>query len=90
MRNAIEYQIPALDRAGKSTGTFKAKIFERTVYDPTKISNAEMMKWGMEAAEEATSRGSLTREWTGVAKNGVKFRGYLDEMGAVRSFFPDF
>ena len=86
----IEYQIPALDTAGKPTGTFKTKPFEKTVYDPKKITDAEMVQWGKEAAQEAASRSALTREWTGTAKNGAKFRGYLDGAGEVRSFFPDF
>jgi hypothetical protein len=86
----IEYQIQALDRAGNRTGTFKAKPFEKTVYDPKRISDSQMAQWGKEAAEEAASRGALNREWTGVSKNGIVFRGYLDENGAVRSFFPDF
>lgn len=86
----IEYQIPALDAAGNPTGGYKAKVFEKTVYDPKVISDADMLRLGQEAANEALSRGALTREWTGTASNGMRFRGYLDDAGNVRSFFPEF
>ncbi len=49
-----------------------------------------MLKWGREAAAEAQTAGPLNREWIGTSPNGVQFRGYLDNTGAVRSFFPDF
>jgi hypothetical protein len=86
----ISYQIPALDAAGNPTGGYKAKVFEKTVYDPRVISDDEMLRLGQEAANDALSRGALTREWTGTASNGLRFRGYLDDTGYVRSFFPDF
>ena len=62
----------------------------QTVYDPAKTSDAEIIEWGKQAADEAESRGALTREWVGTAKNGVRFRGYLNDAGRVRSFFIDF
>jgi hypothetical protein len=86
----IEYQIPALDRTGARTGDFRAVKFEKTVYDPKKVSDTEILQWGKEAAQNAASNGGLTREWSGMARNGIMFRGYLDDKGAVRSFLPDF
>jgi hypothetical protein len=86
----IRYQMAALDRAGNPTGDFKAKVFEKTVYDPKVISDSKMLQWGREAAAQAQTAGPLNREWVGVSANGIQYRGYLDETGAVRSFFPDF
>ena len=85
----VEYQIRALDRAGNPAG-FKAKVFEKTIYDPRLISDSDMLRLGREAADNALARGALTREWTGTASNGMQFRGYLDSSGAVPSFFPEF
>jgi Bacterial EndoU nuclease len=86
----IEYQIPALDVAGKPTGLMKSKVFEKTVYDPKVVSDTQILEWGKQAAYDAAKRGQLSREWTGTASNGARFRGYLDDVGDVRSFFPDF
>ena len=86
----IEYQIPALDRAGNRTGGFKSEVFKKTVYDPATIPDEEIARWGRQAAAEAQANGRLAREWTCTAPNGVRFRGYLSKTGAVRSYFPDF
>ncbi len=75
---------------GKPTKEWVAHIFEKTVYDPQIISDEQFMKWGREAAAQAQAAGKLTREWEGVTPGGIKMRGYLDESGAVRSFFIDF
>jgi hypothetical protein len=85
----VNYSIPALDSAGNPTGGFKATPFNKTVYDPTQVSHADFLAWGREAANDAVARGALIREWTGTASNGVVYRGYLNNRGAVRSFFPD-
>lgn len=86
----IQYQMPALDQTGQATGSYKAKLFEKTVYDPNVISDAAMKRLGQQAANDALCRGQLTREWTGSSSDGMRFRGYLDDTGSVRSFFPDF
>jgi Bacterial EndoU nuclease len=85
------YQIRALDKTGNlaSPPAWKAQQYIKTVYDPAKVSNANFIKMGKEAAEEANSRSALTREWTGKSKDGTLFRGYLNDSGEVRSFFPD-
>jgi len=86
----VDYSIPALDHTGRPTGGCKATPFRKTVYDPTQVSHADFLALGREAANDAVARGALTREWTGTASNGVVYRGYLNDRGAVRSFFPDF
>jgi hypothetical protein len=80
----------ALDPSGNPTGSYRAAILEKTVYDPKKISNEQFMDWGRQAAAEAQAAGKLNREWVGTAPNGLEFRGYLDDTGAVKSFFPNF
>ncbi|MBU8895429.1 CdiA family toxin C-terminal domain-containing protein [Corallococcus sp. M34] len=86
----VHYQVAALDAAGQPAGTWKAKIFEKTVYDPKVISNEQYLQWGRQAAAEAQAEGRLSREWSGTTPEGIRMRGYLDDSGAVRSFFPDF
>lgn len=86
----IRYKIAALDKAGNPTGEYKAKIFEKTVYDPSIISDKLFLEWGRQAAAEAQAAGRLNREWVGTAPNGLEFRGYLDDTGAVKSYFPNF
>lgn len=80
----------ALDPSGNPTGSYRAAILEKTVYDPKKISNEQFMDRGRQAAAEAQAAGKLNREWVGTAPNGLEFRGYLDDTGAVKSFFPNF
>ena len=86
----IEYKIPALDKAGAPTGAFKGEVLTKTVYDPSIISDEAFATMGRQAAAEAQAAGRLNREWVGTAPNGLEFRGYLGETGAVRSFFPNF
>ncbi len=87
------YQIRALDGTAKPTVApaelWKAQIFQKTVYDPAKVSNENYIKMGKEAAENANSKGTLTREWTGTSKDGILFRGYLNTAGEVKTFYPD-
>ena len=87
--STISYQMPALDKAGKPTGGWKAKSFEKTVYDPAIISDEKFLQMGRQAAAEAQDAGRMDREWYGFTPDGIKIRGYLDASGAVRSFFFD-
>ncbi|MEO0751741.1 MAG: CdiA family toxin C-terminal domain-containing protein [Pseudomonadota bacterium] len=86
----VEYQLPALDAQGNPTGQMRTKTFEKTIYDSSKISDADFIRMGTEAADQANAAaaGQLAREWTGTAANGVKFRGYTTD-GVVTSFFPE-
>lgn len=87
---AERYRKNTVALAGNPTGAFKEKVYPKTLYDPAIISDQQILQWGRQAAAEAQAAGRLTREWTGTAPNGLRFHGYLDEAGAVRSFFPDF
>ncbi|AGI29761.1 T7SS effector LXG polymorphic toxin [Bacillus subtilis] len=83
----IEYGLPALDREGNiKSGELKKVRTPKTVYDPEKISNEQMLQWG----EEAMKNGEVVgRKVTGYAKNGLKFEGYIDEAtGEITNFFP--
>ncbi|HBF34029.1 TPA: hypothetical protein DDW35_05650 [Candidatus Sumerlaeota bacterium] len=83
----IRYQMVAKNATGELTGSYRAPIFEKTVYDPEVISDETYRR---QAAAEAQAAGPLNREWVGTAANGLKFRGYIDQTGAVKSFFPHF
>jgi ElaB/YqjD/DUF883 family membrane-anchored ribosome-binding protein len=85
----VEYKMPALDAKGKPTGEMKNTVFKKTVYDPKKISDEQMMKWGEEAAQDAAIKGPLPREWSGTTKDGVPIHGYADKYGNVTSFFVE-
>nr|WP_262385101.1 CdiA family toxin C-terminal domain-containing protein [Paenibacillus curdlanolyticus] len=85
----ITYQVPSLDaKTGQKTG-WRAKPFDKTVYDPKVISDEEFIKRGKEAANNAASEGTLGREWEGYDSQGIKWRGYTDENGEVTSFYPE-
>lgn len=86
----ISYQVAARDPAGRFTGAFRDKVFEKRVFDPSVMSPDTFLTWGRQAAAEGQALSPLNRTWTGTAPNGLKFMGYLDDTGAVRSFFPDF
>ncbi|ATE71068.1 hypothetical protein CNO08_06630 [Lysobacter capsici] len=88
--STIKYQMAARDKAGVLTNTFRDKIFDKTVFDPKIIAPEDFLSWGRQAAAQGQSLGPLNRVWTGTAPNGLHFMGYLDDQGAVRSFFPDF
>ncbi|MEC1431538.1 T7SS effector LXG polymorphic toxin [Bacillus subtilis] len=83
----IEYGLPALDREGNiKPGELKKVRTPKTVYDPEKISNEQMLQWGEEAMKNGEAVG---RKVTGYAKNGLKFEGYIDEAtGEITNFFP--
>ncbi len=89
----IKYQIPALDAAQNVIeGQFKNIPYPKTVFDPSVISNDDILKWGKEAMEQAFSGGEVAgRVVDGIASNGLKFRGYIDEAtGKITNFFPVF
>ncbi|MFD4927975.1 EndoU domain-containing protein [Peribacillus butanolivorans] len=82
----IEYGLPKLDMEGKIIpGELKKVSHPKTVYDPKTISDEQMLKWG----EEAMKKGKIVgREKVGVASNGLKFRGFVDDSGKITNFFP--
>ena len=75
--NEITYKVPGSD-------VLKTK----TVYDPSVISDQQILKWGEEAFN---SSGRIVKGGViyGVAPNGLAFEGYIDEeTGIIRAFFP--
>jgi hypothetical protein len=88
----ITYQMPKKDRYGNPTGDYKNKRFEKTVYDPSKISTSSYVKRGIQAANNAaksSSTGKLGREWSGTDNHGVTWHGYCDSDGNITSFYPE-
>ncbi|WP_236421060.1 CdiA family toxin C-terminal domain-containing protein [Paenibacillus sp. JJ-223] len=82
----IQYRIPALDRELKVIpDQYKNISHPKTVYDPSVISNDQIIQWGKEAMMNGEIVG---REIRGTASNGLKFTGYLNENGKVTNFFP--
>ncbi|NPC93416.1 hypothetical protein HOO54_14515 [Bacillus sp. WMMC1349] len=58
----ISYQVPSIDgKTGEITG-WKATEFNKTVYDPTVVSDKQYIKLGKEAAHDASANGALGRE----------------------------
>ena len=81
----VKYRIPALDKMGNIIpGQYKNIPNPKTVYDPSVISNEQMLKWGQEAMANATVNGRII---TGISSNGLKFQGYINN-GEITNFFP--
>lgn len=71
--------------------TYKNIPNPKTVYDPSKISDENIIKWDKEAMEEGIKNNRVTngREIDGYAQNGLKFKGYIDEeTKEITNFFP--
>ena len=88
----VEYRLPSLNNKGEIIpGQYKNIPNPKTVFDPSKISNEDILEWGKQAMEEGmkSSRIINGREVEGYAKNGLKFKGYIDgETGEITNFFP--
>jgi hypothetical protein len=85
----IEYKVPKLNNKGEATGEYKYFVKPKTVYDPSKITDALIIQWGKEAMEQGLDAGNMSaRKITGFASNGLKFQGYLDQDGYITNFFP--
>ncbi|PEK67867.1 EndoU domain-containing protein, partial [Bacillus pseudomycoides] len=85
----IEYKLPAKDAAQNYVeGQYKKVGTPKTVYDPSKISDSQIIEWGKEAMENGVTNGRVR---VGVASNGLKFTGYIDEVtGEIKNFHPSF
>ncbi|WP_308462474.1 CdiA family toxin C-terminal domain-containing protein [Clostridium weizhouense] len=85
----IEYKLPAKDAAQNYVeGQYKKVATPKTVYDPSKISDSQIIEWGKEAMENGVTNGRVR---VGVASNGLKFTGYIDEVtGEITNFHPSF
>ncbi len=83
----IAYGIPKLDREGNIIpGELKVVSQPKTVYDPSIISDEQLIDWGKEAMRNGEVNGRVV---DGVASNGVRFRGFLNlETNEITNFFP--
>ena len=82
----VHYALPKKDREGKPTGEFKSKQYQKSVYDPSKISTDEYIRRGLEAASNPTS--VQGRKWTGLDSNNVKWSGYMNDADEITSLYP--
>ena len=88
----ITYKMPKKDKTGKITGEYKSKNYEKTVYNPSKISTDKYVQLGLQAANNAaksTKTGRLGREWSGTDNQGNKWHGYCNKDGEIISFYPE-
>ncbi|MFF2592695.1 T7SS effector LXG polymorphic toxin [Priestia megaterium] len=92
----IEYQIPARDSAGNAIdGEWKKKVFTKTVFNPSEISNEEIIKHGQEAMIEGIASGKIKPQVNsndiinGKAGNGLSYTGYRDPTSEeILNFHP--
>ncbi|WP_227245188.1 RHS repeat-associated core domain-containing protein [Paraburkholderia caribensis] len=92
-----EYQIPqrtsagdiVLDPAGNTV--YKAKLFEKTTYDPAVFSNQDIIDLGRQAATNgyADAVANNMTQYTAQA-GGIDFRVYMDPAtGYIRNYHPE-
>lgn len=79
------YRLPAHDAYGNITG-YKVIPQPKTYYDPSVISDSQIIEWAKEAMQTGVITGRMI---DGVASNGLAFRGYI-ENGVITTFFPIF
>lgn len=81
----ITYRVP--DGHGGYKEIYKTP---KTVYDPSKISDSQIVQWANEAFN-GTERKVRDGVIQGRASNGLLFEGFIDEeTGAVSVFYPKF
>ena len=75
----IRYKVPKLDRAGNMVG-YKEIRSAKTVYDPKKISDEQMLKMGQQAAAKEYINNLLTpdKKQYNSTINGIDFRIYFN------------
>lgn len=87
----IRYKLPAMNQNNTlNKGVYKKVKAPKTVYDPSIISDEQMLQWGKEAMKNAIDNNNITngRIVDGVSDNGLKFRGFLSDDGEIINFFP--
>ena len=86
----IRYEIPKLDRSGKSDGYKTPSSNPKTVYNPNKFSDAQILDMGQKAAAKGYAeaiKNGVTQYTSSI--NGIPFRIYLNkETGAVTNVHP--
>ncbi|PSA89736.1 TopI - like protein YobL [Bacillus atrophaeus] len=98
----IEYRlkIEVKDYRGQGTGKFKLEPKEgkdplrKTIYDPSVISDEEIIKLGKEAMENGLLKNQVDElgyqdKIRGTSSNGLKFEGFRNkETGEISNFYP--
>jgi Bacterial EndoU nuclease len=87
----LTYQI----RKADGSGGWKSGSFKKTIYDPSKITDAQITQLGKEAMEEGISSNRIRLQTNsntiidGTSSNGMKFTGYRDPIsGEILNFHP--
>ena len=77
----IHYEIPRLGRDGKPDGTYKAISSPKTVYDPQKYSDNNILKWGQRAASKGykEAMGAFDVREYNETYNGIEYKIYLNK-----------
>ena len=87
----IYYEIPRLGRDSKPDGTYKAISSPKTVYDPQKYSDNNILKWGQRAASKGykEAMGAFDVREYNETYNGIEYRIYLNKKtGEVQNVHP--
>ena len=87
----IHYEIPRLGRDGKPDGTYKAISSPKTVYDPQKYSDNNILKWGQRAASKGYKEavGAFDVREYNATYNGIEYKIYLNKKtGEVQNVHP--
>lgn len=87
----IKYQVQNRDaKLNLIEGQYRAKKYEKTLVDSTKISMDKMKKWINEARNNGTIKPIKNNnfKFEGTAKNGLKFEGWLNAKGEFDSIYP--
>ena len=87
----IHYEIPRLGRDGKPDGTYKAISSPKTVYDPQKYSDNNILKWGQRAASKGykEAMGAFNVREYNATYNGIEYKIYLNKKtGEVQNVYP--
>jgi len=90
----IEYDVRAMLSGSKwpnlrpsNPPIWKPASNPKTVYDPAIHPDRRYLMWVYQAYQDAKAKnnfyGAGSRTWDGIAKNGVKFRGHLNNIGEV-------
>ncbi|MGG8496758.1 fibronectin type III domain-containing protein [Tenacibaculum sp. TC6] len=87
----LTYQIKKAD----GSGGWKATEFKKTLYDPSKLSDQDMIKYGKEAMDEGILSNRMIVQpgsntiIKGESSNGIKFLGYRDPVTLeIKNFHP--
>ena len=86
----INYQIPALDRAGNIIG-YKSEVKTKTIYDPKVFTDNKILELGQKASINGYKDAMASKNGQATAiVNGISFRIYVNKTtGEVRNFHPN-